>query len=419
MSDNNSIEPGGYIVKKCELINYDGTKKIIIGDMITNMEIQEDISKVCIHGLLTIEDATDIIDSFPLLGEEQLVLEIEDFFKQTTTYNFHIYAVDTLVTNNTGTAQFYVMRMFSKDYIKSESVEISFSYRGRISEMVKTVYAEHFISRKPIEIEDTVGETVIVVPNLTPVETIMMLATKSFSDVYKSSNFLFFERKDKYFFGTHEKLFEDGRLTEKKYYYSSVNSEIEDRAEQMNKIQNFSLNKRFNLIEEMRKGASISRVIKLDLATKTYENIDYKHYEKVKEYKHTDSVQQKYHTTKFNEEFFGDENITNKYLVFQDSAILDQAYQPYADILSQRLSTAYYLNSILMYVDFYGANNMNVGDLIRLDLQELSSANDYVKPHKTLSGLYMVANLKSVYDGSKWKMTAGLLKDALKGEGAL
>jgi hypothetical protein len=414
MSDN--IEPGGYIVKKCELSNYDGTKKISIGDMITNMEIQEDISKVSIHGLLTIADATNIIDSFPLLGEEQLVLEIEDFFKQTTTYNFHIYAVDTLVTNDLGTSQFYVMRMFSKDYIKSESVEISFSYKGRISEIVKSIYNEYFISKKAIEIEDTVGENVIVVPNLTPIETMMMMATKSFSDVYKSSNFLFFERKDKYFFGTHEKLFEDGQSTEKKYYYSSVNADIEDRVAQMNKIQAFSLNKRFNLIEEMRRGAPISRVIKLDLATRTYENIDYKHYEKVKEYKHTDSVQQDYHTPKFNEEFFGDDNITNDYLVFQDSTRTDQTYQ---DMVSQRLSTSYYLNSILMYVDFYGANNMNIGDLIRLELQDLSSANDYVKLHKTLSGLYMVANLKSVYDGSKWKMTAGLLKDALKGEGAL
>ncbi len=412
---SNDIEPGGYIVKKCELSNYDGTKKISIGDMITNMEIQEDIAKVSIYGLLTIADATNIIDSFPLLGEEQLVLEIEDFFKQTTTYNFHIYAVDTLVTNDLGTAQFYVMRMFSKDYIKSESVEISFPYKGKISEIVKSIYDEYFISKKAIEIEDTVGENVIVVPNLTPIETMMMMATKSFSDVYKSSNFLFFERKDKYFFGTHEKLFEDGQLTEKKYYYSSVNADIEDRAGQMNKIQAFSLNKRFNLIEEMRRGAPISRVIKLDLATRTYENIDYKHYEKVKEYKHTDSVQQDYHTPKFNEEFFGDDNITNDYLVFQDSTRTDQTYQ---DIVSQRLSTSYYLNSILMYVDFYGANDMNVGDLIRLELQELSSANDYKKLHKTLSGLYMVANLKSVYDGSKWKMTAGLLKDALKGEGA-
>jgi len=216
MSDN--IEPGGYIIKNCELSNYDGTKKIIIGDMITNMEIQEDISKVSIHGLLTIEDATNIIDSFPLLGEEQLVLEIEDFYKQTTTYNFHIYAVDTLVTNDLGTAQFYVMRMFSKDYIKSESVEISFPYKGKISEIVKSIYDEYFISKKTIEIEDTVGENIIVVPNLTPIETMMMMATKSFSDVYKSSNFMFFERKDKYFFGTHEKLFEDGRETEKKYY---------------------------------------------------------------------------------------------------------------------------------------------------------------------------------------------------------
>lgn len=412
---SNNIEPGGYIVKKCELSNHDGTKKISIGDMITNMEIQEDIAKVSTYGLLTIADATNIIDTFPLLGEELLVLEIEDFYKQTITYNFHIYAVEALVTNDLGTSQFYVMRMFSKDYIKSESIEISFSYKGKISESVKSIYDEYFISKKAIEIEETVGDHTVVVPNLTPIETIMMMASKSFSDVYRSSNFLFFERKDKYFFGTHEKLFEDGQETEKKYYYSSVNSDIEDRAEQMNKIQSFSLNKRFDLIEEMRRGAPISRVIKLDLATKTYENIDYKHYDKVKDYKHTDNVQRDYHTTKFNEEFFGDDNITNKYLVFQDSTRVDQ---PYQDVVSQRLSTSYYLNSISMYVKLYGANNINVGDLIRLELQDLSSANDYKRLHKTLSGLYMVSNIKSTYDGSKWNMTVGLLKDTLKGEGA-
>jgi len=414
MSD--SIEPGGYILKKCSLSNHDGTKTVSIGDMINTIEIEEDISKVCIQGFITITDAVNIIDNFPIIGEEILTLEVEDFYEQVVTYQFHVYAIDTLATNNTGTLQVYVLRIYSKDFIKSESVEISLAYRGKISESVKSIYDEHFISNKVIEIEETLGEQTFVVPNLTPIETILMMASKSFSDVYKSSNFVFFERKDKYFFGTHEKLFEDGQDTERKYFYSSVNSDIEDRAEQMNKIQAFSLNKRMNLLEEMRSGAAISRVIKLDLATKSYENLDYKHYERVKDYKHTDSITKDYHSEAFNQDFFGEDNITNDYLVFQDSTRQDQ--QSYQDIVSQRLSTSYYLNSIAMYIKIYGANNINVGDLIRFELQDLSSANDYAKNHATLSGLYMVSTIKSVYDGTRWDMTIGLLKDSLKGEGA-
>lgn len=414
MSD--SIEPGGYILKKCSLSNHDGTKTVSIGDMINTIEIEEDISKVCIQGFITITDAVNIIDNFPIIGEEILTLEVEDFYEQVVTYQFHVYAIDTLATNNTGTLQVYVLRIYSKDFIKSESVEISLAYRGKISESVKSIYDEHFISNKVIEIEETLGEQTFVVPNLTPIETILMMASKSFSDVYKSSNFVFFERKDKYFFGTHEKLFEDGQDTERKYFYSSVNSDIEDRAEQMNKIQAFSLNKRMNLLEEMRSGAAISRVIKLDLATKSYENLDYKHYERVKDYKHTDSITKDYHSEAFNQDFFGEDNITNDYLVFQDSTRQDQ--QSYQDIVSQRLSTSYYLNSIAMYIKIYGANNINVGDLIRFELQDLSSANDYTKNHATLSGLYMVSTIKSVYDGTRWDMTIGLLKDSLKGEGA-
>jgi hypothetical protein len=414
MSD--SIEPGGYILKKCSLSNHDGTKTVSIGDMINTIEIEEDISKVCIQGFITITDAVNIIDNFPIIGEEILTLEVEDFYEEVVTYQFHVYAIDTLATNNTGTMQVYVLRIYSKDFIKSESVEISLAYRGKISESVKSIYDEHFISNKVIEIEETLGEQAFVVPNLTPIETILMMASKSFSDVYKSSNFVFFERKDKYFFGTHEKLFEDGQETKRKYLYSSVNSDIEDRAEQMNKIQAFSLNKRMNLLEEMRSGAAISRVIKLDLATKSYENLDYKHYERVKDYKHTDSVTKDYHSEAFNKEFFGEDNITNDYVVFQDSTRQDQ--QSYQDIVSQRLSTSYYLNSIAMYIKIYGANNINVGDLIRFELQDLSSANDYPKNHATLSGLYMVSTIKSVYDGTRWDMTIGLLKDSLKGEGA-
>ena len=413
MSDD--IEPGGYIIKKAELSNFDGSKVLQIGDLIDSIEIEENIVNFCISATISIIDSTNLIDSFPIIGEEILKLEIEDFFGKLQEYDFHIYSVDNLVTNDPGTLQVYVLKLFSKDFIKTEAFEINQSYRGKLSDSVKSIYDERFISGKTIEIEETIGEHTVVVPSLTPIETILLMASKSLSDVYKSSNYLFFERKDKYFYGTHEKLFDEGQETEKKYFYGTVNADLESKPAQMRTIQSFSLNKRFNLLNEMRSGAAVSRVIKLDLATKTYENIDYKHYEKVDDYKHTDSVIRDYHTTRFNEEFFAKENITNEYLVYQDSTRQDQFYQ---DITSQRYSTSYYLNAISMYIQLFGENDLNIGDMIRLELKDLSAANDVKDSHKTLSGLYMISNIKSVYDGDRWTMTVGLLKDSLKGEGA-
>ena len=413
MSDD--IEPGGYIIKKAELSNFDGSKVLQIGDLIDSIEIEENIVNVCISATISIIDSTNLIDSFPIIGEEILKLEIEDFFGKLQEYDFHIYSVDNLVTNDPGTLQVYVLKLFSKDFIKTEAFEINQSYRGKLSDSVKSIYDERFISGKTIEIEETIGEHTVVVPSLTPIETILLMASKSLSDVYKSSNYLFFERKDKYFYGTHEKLFDEGQETEKKYFYGTVNADLESKPAQMRTIQSFSLNKRFNLLNEMRSGAAVSRVIKLDLATKTYENIDYKHYEKVDDYKHTDSVIRDYHTTRFNEEFFAKENITNEYLVYQDSTRQDQFYQ---DITSQRYSTSYYLNAISMYIQLFGENDLIIGDMIRLELKDLSAANDVKDSHKTLSGLYMISNIKSVYDGDRWTMTVGLLKDSLKGEGA-
>ena len=408
---NDKLEPGGYILKTCELSNYDGTKKVDIGDLVTGIEIKEDISQINIQGFVTILDSVNLIDDLPIIGEETLTLEFEDFFEGVTKYEFHVSGVDTLGTNNTGTFQAYVLRLQSKDFIKSESIEISQSFKNaKISDFVKTIYDEYFISNKDIEIEETFneGDQIFVVPGLTPFETIILLSGKSFSDVNQSSNFLFFERKDKYMFCTHEKLFEDGKDTTKVYNYSAVNADINDRASMMYKIINFSLNKRANLISEMRSGSAISRTIKLDLGTKTFENVVYKHYDKIKDYKHSDDKIKNYHSEKFNQDFFGDDNITNDYFVFYDSTRTDQQYQ---DIISPRLSTSYYLNSITMYIELHGEKDINIGDMIRLNIKDLSHKND--GSHKTLTGLYLVSSINSVFDGNTWKMTLGLLKDGL------
>ena len=135
---NDKLEPGGYILKTCELSNYDGTKKVDIGDLVTGIEIKEDISQINIQGFVTILDSVNLIDDLPIIGEETLTLEFEDFFEGVTKYEFHVSGVDTLGTNNTGTFQAYVLRLQSKDFIKSESIEISQSFKNaKISDFVK------------------------------------------------------------------------------------------------------------------------------------------------------------------------------------------------------------------------------------------------------------------------------------------
>ena len=146
MSDN--IEPGGYILKKAELSNFSGDSVLEIGNIITSIEIEEDIVNVCTTATIVITDALNVIDIFPIIGEEFLILEIQDFFEEVATYEFHVVSIDNIIVNSEGTAQVYSMRLYTKDFVKSESVEISQSYKGKLSESVKSIYDALFISEK-------------------------------------------------------------------------------------------------------------------------------------------------------------------------------------------------------------------------------------------------------------------------------
>src|SRR6056300_875078 len=122
------VKAGFYNIQECLLFNYDKSKTLDISNMVYKFVISEGIFQRVLQAQLYLFDTLNIIDGFPLLGEEKIQLTIEDFYGEQKTYLFHITTVGPVSVSSNGVGQDYALFLFSTEYVKSEANEIRRSY---------------------------------------------------------------------------------------------------------------------------------------------------------------------------------------------------------------------------------------------------------------------------------------------------
>lgn len=413
------IDVGGYEIKSCVIRSYDETRQNDIASIVAMFRISEGIGQQAMTGSVIIGDTMGFIDDFPLLGEESVEIKIRDFYDDEHVYKFRIYAVESLDTDFKGQVQGYILKLHSPDFLKSETTDVMKSYRGPISTHVQDVFDEYFTeTEKELDIENPTNSKTFVIPGMSPYATMNFFVRKAYNNENSSSNYRFFETKEKYVFKTIEKLIEEGKETandeQKTFTYQDMNVEFADRNKHMQNMIEFKLAKRFDTVGEIRAGAQISETISLDLATKTYDTTIYKHKDEIESYQHVDDKIADYHTDKFIEENFSEENVIKTFVVFNDSSEQDETF--YQDITARRISNNYYLNSIRMMAKLYGRNKLNPGDMISFTLPEVKYNKSDAGEHKSLSGYWFIETITHTLQDKQWRMDVTLLKDALRGE---
>jgi len=414
------IGPGFFYVKSCIIENYDKTKATDIYDLILSFSISEGINQVMVSASVTILDTTNLIDEFPIQGEETITFVIEDFYGVEKTYEFQVYNIGQVNQDYASKKLTYTLSLYSKDFIFTESREIRRSFTNNIDTSVYQVYLEYFTQTKNIDIEITDGIQTLVIPALTPYETMMFLARKAYTDRSPSSTFKFFETRDDFKFITYDELI--ARVDKNNFPEDLIFTYIDPKVgistpkESMKNLIDYKVTKRFNLLSEMRRGGMINKTLVLDLSKKTIEENVYKHYEGRDEQESVDDTQRPLHTTNFTREFFGDDNVLQSFIVFNDTTKPESYYN---EILPKRVSSNYYFDMINVYAQAYGSFKIRVGDMIKIDLPNPNVATGNVEEHETYSGFFIVESINHQYDrGGQWIMNMNLIKDSLKGAGS-
>lgn len=412
MTDRKVLDIGMFEIEQATLSNHTGTKTAPIGMLITDIAINESILSASVAADITIYDTHALTDEFPIIGEEMLEIKYTDYFGTTATLRLHVYAIDAVSTDDKSESQAYVLRCLSPDFITSETTRIQQSFRGTISDMVQQVASQYFVS-KQIDIEPTDGDRLFVIPSYTPVETMNFFARKALSTTNKSSNFLLFENREKYYFKTHEQIIKDVKdnLPERNtFYFGETKLDITERSTLMNHALKIDPKRRFNLVDELRTGAALVEVIQIDPAMRSFTPVVYDHGDEFGSYEHSDTKAKEYHTPDFRNKYLSKENnVVTTFLTFEPT---NEGEYAYSEIIPRRNSTSFYLRKNIIEMEIHGCNDIFAGSVINLVIPEMKFVNGDKEDHPNLSGRYLVETIHHYMSEKKWVMRMILLKDS-------
>jgi hypothetical protein len=267
MKSNETYEPGRVILEKLVLTNFDGSKSEGIDNFAVDINIYEDIFQCQIFGEVLIRDTKELIEFFPIVGDETLDIRFrvptrDDScaidFKKMRVYKI---ADRSATGKDLGKVQTYKLYFFSPELLTSMNSRVSRSFSGgTASDITKNVFDDYMNTTKTIDIEPTEGDLKMVIPNWAPLRTISWLATTKAINVDKQCDFLFFESSNKsagpiYSFKSITSMMKQKASFELKFSVQNMNKNgVKDLSTVHNNIENFTFDNHGSVLDNTLKG---------------------------------------------------------------------------------------------------------------------------------------------------------------------
>lgn len=181
------------------MTNKDGIK-IDITRLVIGIDLFEDIYAPTLNGTIDIIDANDMLQFFPIIGEEKIRIDIIlPGFSDDANFvldNYRIHKITDRVVNS-DKIQTYKLWFTSPEFITDFEKRISKAWYEKTTEsMVKDAFG--FLgSKKTLEIDpSTIGVHNFISTNFSPLQIIDYLASHRSINTNKLSDYMFFESFD-------------------------------------------------------------------------------------------------------------------------------------------------------------------------------------------------------------------------------
>ena len=198
-----------------------GTDGENISNMVVELNVYESLYNHAITGSLVIADTKNLISNLPIQGTERLsfrlATKLESYshedsidFTEATGNPMHVYKLTNKEQPN-DTTQTYTLHFCSKEFLRNMRTKVSKSYSGRMDEAVNSIFKdpEYLASKKKLFFQKTRNQDKIVIPNITPIDAIKMLAKRSLPSNLTDSGgagYLFYETTKGFHFRSFESL---------------------------------------------------------------------------------------------------------------------------------------------------------------------------------------------------------------------
>jgi hypothetical protein len=437
MSESEGIKEAGHFELHSFIIkSYDFSKTFELKKIIHSFQIQESMKRGAIRGSAKMFDVVGLLQEFPLRGEEFIEISYSDFYGVRHVDKMFLYSISDVrqADPRKSTMWEYTMHFTSRPKVYSENASIMKAFAGpatnrsqgdKISEFVKSVHRKYYgeditpsvfknnsedaVFRvkeplagtseskvKPLIVQETDGNQRLVVPNLSPEQTMFFFAKRAYNASSFSQTYHFFENRQNYVFATNEYLQREAYAGV--YAFSQtfeVDQTPEGQLELQSSIIDIDYGEIVNTIDDINGGGYVRTAYEID---PLHNVINKKPYSLVEEFEQNNPELELFHTKKFREERILE---TQDRWFIKDYAtegvpggrgIRPNTY--YADIYNKKGTYLYHTNRNKLNITIYGNNNIIAGSTVSLNImkyQAESGSGDF--QDKKLSGSYLVEEI--------------------------
>jgi len=422
---------GEYRLDKCKIYSGSSGEFVDLSSVVVEIELNEDIEMPGIHGHMLVTTTKNIVNDLPIIGEETLELVIQTPSLQGHEFeikdmSFDVYSIEGRVHSSNFSQSLFKLKFCSPEVSVNLRKKISKSYKDDVYKIVEKVFSEELESTKPINITKTVKNKHVVIPNLSPIDTIKFLSTMS-EDEDGDPSYYFFENNDGYHYKSLGELFE--KIP--RWSFGMVSDGLSGNI--MSELQALTSHSMAHndKILDVKRGVLGSRLLVHDIYNKKYRIEDYSYQDDFPEEKHLNGAPTEGYFKYTNPIYMSREDYVPSRTFFQTMSIKQNGnkqfnglYSPKsipnninANKTSRRMSHKEQLDQAFsLECGAAGNTSLTVGNLIEITIPRAvdSTSPDYGKDDRFFTEDFLMTRIKHTYnsDGMNHTVTMHLMRDS-------
>tara|TARA_B100000475_G_C15005363_1_gene318105 strand:- start:112 stop:1422 length:1311 start_codon:yes stop_codon:yes gene_type:complete len=235
----------------------------------------EDIMSPAYEGrLIVVDNATSLISSMPIQGNEKVTIEVEDTFDNTYTYTYRVWTVAN--RQNADRKQVYTLGLISEEGLLNERMKVAQAIEGdNITSVVGKLVQDNFdVEITEGSFEETQNGCKLIPRRQSPFSVIRTLQTQAIPRKKKqTAGFVFFQTREGFNFRSFDGLVADyPEIPKNEWFYYSMGKRDEESA---NLIQEISYIDEIDMMKKLREGSYSSLSCYFNINTGKYEESVY------------------------------------------------------------------------------------------------------------------------------------------------
>lgn len=388
-------------------LEFKGEKYDLIPDML-KMQLDESIETNSMAMNITFLDASNLTNKIDFDGTETITVEFNTLGDREVSAKYRLFKND-IIPDDTGNMKGVVLYGVSEEHFKSAILDVNQSYREQISGFAQNVF-DKLGSDKELELHETSGRGVTIIPGMTVFESMDFLASRSYDTKYRSSAFRFYETFDGFHYVNIERKIAEGKKDAITYV------KVQDARTQTPKwyhISSLKLDVAKDSMHKIKSGMYASEAKEIDLINHKVITSDFTLAEKFDEFEHLDSDAMTLESKDFIEDSL--KNINTSFWLFSgQTGETDAEALNFVDIIPRRLYYLSALEQVKASMQIPGNSSLSPGMVINLDMLEITSKTKSKEQEGKVSGNYFVTSVKHLITRDEYICLVNTCKDSYR-----